>query len=93
MAANPSYDVLLRGGHVICSASKVNGIMDVAVKDGRIAAVQTDILPASAKEVIDVRGKLVLPGMIDTHAHVYRYVSGRFGPTPTWWGSIQASPR
>ena len=32
-----------------------------------------------AKETIDVRGKLVLPGLIDTHAHVYRYVSGRFG--------------
>jgi dihydroorotase len=53
--------------------------MDVAVKDGRIADVQPSILPTSAKEVVDVRGKLVLPGMIDTHAHVYRYVSGRFG--------------
>jgi dihydroorotase len=79
MAANPSYDVLLRGGHVICPASGINGVMDVAVKDGRVAALQADILPTSAKEVIDVRGKLVLPGMIDTHAHVYRYVSGRFG--------------
>ena len=79
MATNASYDVLLRGGHVICPASKINGVMDVAVKDGKIAAVRADILPTSAKEVIDVRGKLVLPGMIDTHAHVYRYVSGRFG--------------
>ena len=79
MATNASYDVLLRGGHVICPASKINGVMDVTVKDGKIAAVQADVLPTSAKEVIDVRGKLVLPGMIDTHAHVYRYVSGRFG--------------
>ncbi len=79
MTSNAPYDLLLRGGHVICPASKINGVMDVAIKDGRIAAVQSDILPASAKEVIDVRGKLVLPGMIDTHAHVYRYVSGRFG--------------
>jgi len=79
MAENASYDVLLRGGHVICPASNINSVMDVAVKDGRIAAVQASILPTSAKEVIDVRGKLVLPGMIDTHAHVYRYVSGRFG--------------
>ena len=52
-----SYDLLLRGGHVICPASKLNGIMDVAVRDGNIAAVQTDILPTSAKEVIDVRGR------------------------------------
>ena len=58
---------------------EINGVMDVAIRDGKIAAVQKDILPASAKEVVDVRGRLVLPGMIDTHAHVYRYVSGRFG--------------
>jgi dihydroorotase len=73
------YDVLLRGGHVICPASNINGVMDVAVRDGKIAAVQKDILPTSAKETIDLRGRIVLPGMIDTHAHVYRYVSGRFG--------------
>ena len=47
--------------------------------DGQIAAVQSDILPTSAKEVAEVRGRLVIPGMIDTHAHCYRYVSGRFG--------------
>jgi dihydroorotase len=79
MADKQTYDLLLRGGHVICPASGLNGVMDVAVRDGKIAAIQTDILPSSAKEVIDVRGRLVLPGMIDTHAHVYKYVSGRFG--------------
>jgi dihydroorotase len=77
--SNKPYDLLLRGGHVIDPASGVNGVMDVAVRDGKIASVQKDILPASAKEVVDVRGKLVIPGMIDTHAHVYQYVSGRFG--------------
>ena len=41
--------------------------------------MQPDILPTSAREVIDVTGKLVLPGLIDTHAHVYQYVTGRFG--------------
>src|SRR3954464_7858937 len=79
MPDNKSHDVLLRGGHVICPTSSINGVMDVAVRDGKIAAVQKDILPAGAKEVVDVRGRLVIPGMIDTHAHVYRYVSGRFG--------------
>ena len=79
MTDNKPYDVLLRGGHVMCPASGVNGVMDVAVRDGKIAAVQKDILPATAKETIDLRGRIVLPGMIDTHAHVYRYVSGRFG--------------
>src|SRR5437762_2542434 len=79
MSDNKPYDVLLRGGHVICPASGINGVMDVAVRDGKIAAVQKDILPASAREVVDVTGKLVLPGLIDTHAHVYQYVTGRFG--------------
>src|SRR5262245_49744174 len=79
MADTQTFDLLLRGGHVICPASGLNGVMDVAVRDGKIAAIRADILPSSAKEVIDVRGRLVLPGMIDTHAHVYKYVSGRFG--------------
>src|SRR5436190_2138064 len=79
MPDNQPYDLLLRGGHVICLASGINGVMDVAVRDGKIAAVQKDILPAAARETVDVRGRLVLPGMIDTHAHVYKYVSGRFG--------------
>jgi dihydroorotase len=63
----------------MCPASGINGVMDVAVRDGKIAAVQKDILPATAKETIDLRRRIVLPGPIDTHAHVYRYVNGRFG--------------
>src|ERR1700722_2324151 len=79
MPEEKTYDLLLRGGHVICPASSIDGVMDVAVRDGRIAAVQANVLPSSAKQVVDVAGKLVLPGMIDTHAHCYKYVSGRFG--------------
>jgi dihydroorotase len=72
-------DLLLRGGHVICPASGLDGIMDVAVGGGRILAVGKDLAPGTARETIDVSGKIVLPGMIDTHAHVYQYVTGRFG--------------
>ena len=73
------YDILLKGGRVVCPASGLDGVMDVAVTDGRIAAVATDILASSAREVTSVRDRIVLPGMIDTHAHIYTYVSGRFG--------------
>lgn len=52
---------------------------DVGVRDGAIAAIEDHILASSANELVDVSGKLVLPGLIDTHAHVYQYVSGRFG--------------
>jgi dihydroorotase len=73
------YDMLLRGGHVIDPASGHDGVADVAIRDGRIAAVQENLLPATARETVDLSGRIVIPGMIDTHAHVYTYVSGRFG--------------
>ncbi len=74
-----NYDTLLRGGRVIDPAQNLDGNYDVAVKDGRIAAVLPTIAPSSAKQTIDVAGKLVLPGLIDTHGHVFQYVTGRFG--------------
>ena len=72
------YDTVLRGGRVIDPAQGLDAIADIAVRDGRIAAIGPN-LPGPARDTIDVAGKLVLPGMIDTHAHVYRYVTGRFG--------------
>ena len=76
---NSTFDILLRGGRVIDPAQDLSGNYDVAVKDGRIASVLPSIAPSSAKNVIDVSGKLVLPGLIDTHAHVFEFVTGRFG--------------
>ena len=73
------YDLLLRGGRVIDPTQGLDGPADVAVKDGRIAAVGSDVARAGARETVDVRDRLVLPGLIDTHAHVYQYVTGRFG--------------
>lgn len=79
MIQEAPYDLILRGGRVICPASGIDGKMDVAIRGGRIAAVQSDIVSSSAKQIVDVRGRLVLPGLVDTHAHCYRYVTGRFG--------------
>lgn len=86
MAISASFDLLLRGGRVICPSSGLDGINDVAIRNGKIAAIQPSILPTSAREVVDVTGKLVLPGLIDTHAHVFQYVSGRFGMNPDMVG-------
>ncbi|WP_420131543.1 amidohydrolase/deacetylase family metallohydrolase [Rhodopseudomonas sp.] len=86
MSVSATFDLLLRGGRVICPASGIDGAFDVAVRNGKIAAVQKDILPSSAREVVDVSGQLVLPGLIDTHAHIYQYVSGRFGMNPDMVG-------
>ncbi len=73
------YDLVLRGGRVIDPSRNVDGIFDVAIQDGRIAAVDTSIPDTTATDTIDVSGQLVLPGLIDTHAHVYQHVTGRFG--------------
>ena len=71
------YDLILRGGRVIDPASGRNRKADVGIADGRIAAVKAGI--KGTRRVIDVSGALVLPGLIDTHAHVYRHVTGAFG--------------
>ena len=75
----PQYDVLLKGGRIIDPAARLDGVRDLAVKDGLIAEIAADIPRAEAAATIDVGGRIVLPGLIDTHAHVYEYVSGRFG--------------
>ena len=74
-----NYDLLLQGGHVVDPANKLNSVRDIAIKDGCIAAVAETIPPAAAKKIISARDMLVTPGLIDTHAHVFEYVTGRFG--------------
>lgn len=83
------YDLLLKSGRVIDPANRTDAILDVAIKDGRIAAVETDIAPGLAIETIDASNKLVTPGLIDTHAHVFEHVTGRFGLNPDRCG-VQA---
>jgi len=73
------YDMLIKGGQVIDPSQNINQIMDIAVVDGKIAALMPDIDTSMAKKVILAKDKLVLPGLIDTHAHVFDLVTGRFG--------------
>jgi dihydroorotase len=67
----PSYDLLLRGGHVIDAKNRIDGVMDVAIKDGRIARVAPGLSPKDAIKTIDAKGLYVTPGLIDLHVHVY----------------------
>ena len=65
------YDLLLKGGHVIDPKNKISGRRDVAIKDGRIAAVAAEIPAARAAKTVNVAGLYVTPGLVDLHVHVY----------------------
>jgi dihydroorotase len=76
------FDLILKGGRVIDPAQGLDAISDVAITGDRIAAVAADIPAEAAGDVIDVAGRVVIAGMIDTHGHVYQHVTGRFGLAP-----------
>ena len=77
-----SYDVVLRGGRVIDPAQGLDGAFDVAIRRGKIAAVAPKLKVDAKTKVVNLRGAIVTPGLIDTHAHVYQHVAGDFGLNP-----------
>ncbi|HZY62779.1 MAG TPA: amidohydrolase/deacetylase family metallohydrolase [Edaphobacter sp.] len=70
-AGAPQYDLLLQGGHVIDPRNRIDGIMDIAIKDGRIAKVADHVPSSEALKTIQVNGLYVTPGLLDIHVHVY----------------------
>jgi len=71
----PRYDLMIRGGRVIDPSLRLDAIRDVAIIGGRIAVVEAN-LAGEAVDVIDARGKLVVPGLIDIHTHTGRSADG-----------------
>jgi len=74
-AGAAKYDLIVKEGRVIDPSRKLDAIRDVAIAHGRIAAIGANIR-ADAAEVIDARGKLVVPGLIDIHTHAARIEDG-----------------
>jgi len=66
-----SYDLLLKGGHVIDGRNNLSAVRDVAIKDKKIAAVAANIPAAQATKTVDVSDLYVTPGLVDIHVHVY----------------------
>ena len=69
--APTEYDFLIKGGRVIDPRNAIDGVRDVAIKDGRIAAVAANIAASRAMKAVDARGLVVTPGLIDLHVHVF----------------------
>tara|TARA_B110000977_G_scaffold67644_1_gene91788 strand:+ start:2959 stop:4206 length:1248 start_codon:yes stop_codon:yes gene_type:complete len=83
-----SYDLLIKNGHLIDSKNNIDQVMDVAISQGKIAAVEKNISAKLAKKVIDAKGLMVSPGLIDIHSHNFhgtipdRYLSNSFASLP-----------
>src|SRR5689334_15767139 len=71
LPAQQKYDLLLKGGHVIDPKNRISAVRDVAIANGKVAAVENRIDPAEAFKVVDVSGLYVSPGLIDIHVHVF----------------------
>jgi len=63
------YDCLLKGANVVDPSQGLNGILDIAITDGKIASVEAEIPVQNARIIYPLAGKIVTPGLIDAHCH------------------------
>ena len=70
-----TFDLVIRGGRVIDPSVRLDAVADVGIAGARIAAVGPN-LPVGAAQILDARGKLVVPGLIDIHTHAARAAGG-----------------
>jgi dihydroorotase len=84
-----TYSIIIKGGQVIDPKNNINEVMDIAVKDGKIAMVAKNIDAKEGIQVVNANGFYVTPGLIDMHVHVYQgtnldqqYMNGPASVTP-----------
>src|SRR6478752_4787306 len=75
MGPNDKFNLLIKGGDVLDPSQSLRGRRDIGIRFGVIEAVEPDIAEARALRVINASGKLVTPGLVDLHSHVYPYGS------------------
>ena len=69
------YDLIIKGGRVIDPSLHVNAVLDIGISGGRIASIAQNI-DTDAAEIVDATDKLVIPGLLDVHAHYARDAEG-----------------
>ncbi len=75
LAAAPAFDLIVKGGRVIDPSRRLDAVRDLGVTNGRISAIAANI-PDGGARIVDARGKLVVPGLIDIHTHTARSSDG-----------------
>ena len=69
--SSPAYDLIVKGGHIVDPSQSLSFVRDLAVSAGRVVRIAEDIPATDARQVLDARDKIVTPGLIDVHGHVY----------------------
>lgn len=84
-----SYDIVIKGGHVIDPKNGIDAVMDIAIGNGKIVLLSKDIDPKQGIQVVDAKGMYVTPGLIDIHTHDFygtqpdhQYEDGNLGIAP-----------
>ena len=77
VGAGDKYDLLIKGGEVLDPSQNLRAKRDVAIKNAVVAALAVDIPSDRSAQIIDAKNRLVTPGLVDLHAHVYPQGSAR----------------
>ena len=75
MGPNDKFDLVIKGGDVLDPSQSLRGKRDIGIRWGVVEAIEADIPAERALKMIDASGKLVTPGLVDLHCHVYPYGS------------------
>jgi dihydroorotase len=75
------FDLLIKGGRVVDPSQNLDEIFDVGLRDDKIARLEKDLPADQSSQIIDASGKIVTPGLIDVHTHIFPYV-GPYGIEP-----------